>query len=213
MASKLSQLAARFRAQGPWRNAASLWSNASAFRHSVFGHTAFWRSVLWRGATKQRFIPLWLAVAAASSSGACGAPVQFEDANVGGKGEGGEDASGGRNSGGRTGSDSGGKGEGGEDASGGNGQGGTDPMGTGSKPGSGGDTTGPSGGMGPGTGGTPDPGVNGQPGGAVVTLGARMKSANYSIVLTVGETPGGNGTMRSTNYRLRTGLVATTEGD
>jgi hypothetical protein len=64
----------------------------------------------------------------------------------------------------------------------------------------------------PGSGGTPDPGVNGKPGGALVSLGAKMASSNYTLILTIGETPGGNGFLSSTNYRLRTGLIATTEG-
>jgi|GEM_PF-6211632 len=120
-------------------------------------------------------------------------------------------ASAGENSGGTNGP------SGGESATGGGGGAGGSGGGSGASDAGGANGSGASGsGAAPGSGGSVDPGVNGRPGGALVSLGARMKSPNYVLVLTVGETPGGNGelgVLTSENFQLRAGLVATTEGD
>ncbi len=51
----------------------------------------------------------------------------------------------------------------------------------------------------------------GSPGQALVSGGNRMSSPNFSLILTTGEGPGGNGTASSPNYRFRGGLIGTTE--
>jgi hypothetical protein len=41
----------------------------------------------------------------------------------------------------------------------------------------------------------------------LVSGGLVMSSADYGLVVTLGQGPGGNTVMTSTNYRLRAGLV------
>jgi hypothetical protein len=45
----------------------------------------------------------------------------------------------------------------------------------------------------------------------LVSGGTVMKSAGYKLVLTTGQSPGGNGVMSSTNYKLRSGVVGATQ--
>lgn len=53
-------------------------------------------------------------------------------------------------------------------------------------------------------------GLPGRPGQDMVAGGTLARSANFTLLLTVGESPGSNGVMTSTNYRAITGLVGTT---
>jgi hypothetical protein len=73
----------------------------------------------------------------------------------------------------------------------------------------GGAGTGGSGGTG-GTGGTPEA-PEGIPASDTVSGGALMTSDNFTLVLTTGQSPGGNGILRSTNYRLQTGVIGVTQ--
>lgn len=50
-----------------------------------------------------------------------------------------------------------------------------------------------------------------RPGNAVVAAGFYMKSARYSLLSSVGESPGGNGVYSSRKYRLHGGIVGTTQ--
>jgi len=54
----------------------------------------------------------------------------------------------------------------------------------------------------------PEPG---RPGSAVVAGGHFMKSANFSLMCSTGEGPGGNGLYSSPGYRLLGGVVGTTQ--
>jgi hypothetical protein len=45
----------------------------------------------------------------------------------------------------------------------------------------------------------------------VVSGGTVMKSTSYKLVLTTGQSPGGNGVMASTNFKLRSGVVGATQ--
>jgi hypothetical protein len=38
-----------------------------------------------------------------------------------------------------------------------------------------------------------------------------MTSTNFKVILTTGESPGGNGVMSSSNYKLRGGVVGATQ--
>jgi hypothetical protein len=53
-------------------------------------------------------------------------------------------------------------------------------------------------------------GLPGRPGQDMVAGGTLARSANFTLLLTVGESPGSNGVMTSTNDRAITGLVGTT---
>jgi hypothetical protein len=91
---------------------------------------------------------------------------------------------------------------------------GTAGGGTGGSSGSGGDSG--SGGSGGIAGAAGAGGTGGEPGGgssamATVSGGSVMSSANYRLILTSGEGPGGNGVMTSPSYRLNGGLVGATQ--
>lgn len=157
----------------------------------------------------------WVVLAVAPSACVDGLSFQ-EDSGSGGKNLAGapddSGASAGENSGGGP---SGGQGTAGNEAGGGPGSG-SATSDSGGSDSDGSDSGGSGSGASPGSGGTPDPGVNGKPGGALVSLGAKMTSSNYLLVLTIGEAPGGNGesgVLVSENYRLRAGLLGTTEGE
>lgn len=77
--------------------------------------------------------------------------------------------------------------------------------------GGGGSGTGGSGTGGTGIGGAGDAGVTGHPGMDIVTSGNVMQSANFKLLLTVGQGPGGNGVMKSTNFALKSGLPGATQ--
>ncbi len=51
----------------------------------------------------------------------------------------------------------------------------------------------------------------GRPGSATVVGGFYMRSKHFSLLSTVGESPGGNGVFTSTKYRLHGGVVGTTQ--
>lgn len=124
---------------------------------------------------------------AVPASGCGGSTRTFAD-ETGGAGGSGADASGGTAG----------------DASGGSSAGGTGGDASGGTGGTGGDASG-------GVAGTGGSGPIGYPGLAVVPGGTVMKSANYTLVLTSGESPGGNGVMSSSNYRLQGGFVGATQ--
>ncbi|MCA9598088.1 MAG: hypothetical protein KC776_32470 [Myxococcales bacterium] len=44
----------------------------------------------------------------------------------------------------------------------------------------------------------------------LVSGGTVMTSSNYRLILTTGQGPGGNGVLKSTNYRLNGGFVGAT---
>jgi hypothetical protein len=46
---------------------------------------------------------------------------------------------------------------------------------------------------------------------AVLSGGTVMKSAGYKLILSTGESPGGNATMSSSNFKLRSGVVGATQ--
>ena len=46
---------------------------------------------------------------------------------------------------------------------------------------------------------------------AFVSGGTVMTSANYRLILTTGESPGGNGVSTSSSYRMNGGLVGATQ--
>jgi hypothetical protein len=50
-----------------------------------------------------------------------------------------------------------------------------------------------------------------RPGMDMVAGGVHAKSANFTIILTLGESPGGNGLAKSTLYEVRGGLVSSTQ--
>jgi hypothetical protein len=81
----------------------------------------------------------------------------------------------------------------------------------GSTGGSGGsDTDGGAGG--PSADGGPDGGRTvSRPGKDFVAGGVRAHSANFTIILSLGESPGGNGLAKSTLYQVRGGLVSSTQ--
>jgi hypothetical protein len=45
----------------------------------------------------------------------------------------------------------------------------------------------------------------------MVAGGIRAHSANFTLILTLGESPGGNGVAKSTLYQVRGGLVSSTQ--
>lgn len=51
----------------------------------------------------------------------------------------------------------------------------------------------------------------GPPGQDIVTAGVVASSPNFTLYATIGEGPGGNGTMSSTHYTLIGGLLGTTQ--
>jgi hypothetical protein len=51
----------------------------------------------------------------------------------------------------------------------------------------------------------------GKPGMSIVAGGTKMKSPKYQGVFAAGESPGGNGVSSSPNFKLRGGVVATTQ--
>jgi hypothetical protein len=55
------------------------------------------------------------------------------------------------------------------------------------------------------------PAVPGRPGFAVVAGGTKLKSTRYTLVVTIGESPSGNGVMKSQTYTLRGGVIGTTQ--
>jgi hypothetical protein len=61
------------------------------------------------------------------------------------------------------------------------------------------------------TGPPPPPPPPGKPGMSIVAGGTKMKSTNYQGVFAAGESPGGNGVSSSPNFKLRGGIVATTQ--
>jgi hypothetical protein len=52
-------------------------------------------------------------------------------------------------------------------------------------------------------------GLPGRPGQDLVTGGAFSKSTNFTLYWTTGESPGGNGVMKSTGYKMIGGIVGT----
>lgn len=72
--------------------------------------------------------------------------------------------------------------------------------------GSGGSSTG-------GMGGEPAAGPSGPNRLATVSGGSKMQSESYVLQLTTGESPGGNGTMKSAQYRLTTGVLSAAAGN
>ncbi len=55
------------------------------------------------------------------------------------------------------------------------------------------------------------PVVNGLPGLALSAGGTVCKSTNYKMIVTLGQSPGGNGTGKSTNYQLRGGVIGASQ--
>ncbi len=53
-------------------------------------------------------------------------------------------------------------------------------------------------------------GFTGRAGGAVVTGGVSATSANYKMVTTTGQSPGGNAKMSSPSYQIRAGVAGAT---
>ncbi|MCA9596696.1 MAG: hypothetical protein KC776_25440 [Myxococcales bacterium] len=51
----------------------------------------------------------------------------------------------------------------------------------------------------------------GHSGMAMLSGGTVMSSTNYKLVLSTGQSPGGNGVMTSTSYRLQGGIVGATQ--
>jgi hypothetical protein len=59
---------------------------------------------------------------------------------------------------------------------------------------------------------TTDSGVKGHPAATVMSGAVSAKSANYRVIMSLGQGPGGNGTAASTNNKVRGGLVGATQG-
>jgi len=55
------------------------------------------------------------------------------------------------------------------------------------------------------------PSGGGHPGQALVSGGTVMTSSSYRLVLTTGQSPGGNGIFTSNSYRLQGGVVGATQ--
>jgi hypothetical protein len=108
-------------------------------------------------------------------------------------GDGGTDSSGGTSSGGSAGKGGTAGSAGTAGAAGSGGDGGTG--GTGGSAGSG------------GTGGVVAPPDPGRPGFGTVSAGRLMTSPNYSVVASMGDSPGGNQVFKSPNYRVTGGLI------
>jgi len=53
--------------------------------------------------------------------------------------------------------------------------------------------------------------TKGRPGMDLVAGGLVSKSANFKLILTVGESPGGNGLAKSSLYQMRGGLISSTQ--
>ncbi len=84
--------------------------------------------------------------------------------------------------------------------------------GTGGIGGTGGTGTGGIGGTGTGgTGGTGGTEVGFKTGMGLAAGATYCSSTNYRVVMTLGESPGGNGAMSSSNYRLVTGVIGATQ--
>jgi hypothetical protein len=62
-----------------------------------------------------------------------------------------------------------------------------------------------------GAGGGTTTDTGGHPGMDLVAGGTVMTSANYKLVLTTGQGPGGNGVMTSASYTLQGGVVGSTQ--
>lgn len=62
-----------------------------------------------------------------------------------------------------------------------------------------------------GAGGAPIPREPGLPGHALVSGGALLESSKYRLWVSMGESPGAQGVMSSTKYRLESGVVGTTQ--
>lgn len=167
---------------------------------------AEWKAKLTRG--RSVLLVMTLAVAAPA---ACQPGVVFDN----GAGAPGSDSGGSRTrSSGGKGMDNGGDpnadggsgtGTGGETSNGGDG---SESGGSGSEAGGA-----HSGGQHSGTGGEVivDIGIDGKPGMAMVSGGVRMSSPSRTLILTLGESPGGTAIMSSPNHSLRVGVVAATE--
>jgi len=61
------------------------------------------------------------------------------------------------------------------------------------------------------TGPPPPPPPPGKPGMAILAGGTRMKSPSYQGVFAAGESPGGNGVLSSPNFKIRGGVIGTTQ--
>ncbi len=152
--------------------------------------------------------------------GACsGEPRSFIDVSATGNGGTSGAASGGDSgTGGNGNGTSGSSSSGGDSGSSGGGTGGTDGSGGSSGSSGSGGSSGSSGSGGSsgssGSGGSggmivvPKPG---KPGFAIVGAGSFAKSTNYQLVTSVGDSPGGNIVSSSTNYKLKGGVIGTTQ--
>jgi len=58
---------------------------------------------------------------------------------------------------------------------------------------------------------TPDVGPPGNPGVAITAGGTYSKSAHYTVIGALGESPGGNLTAQSQNYKLQSGVIGATQ--
>jgi hypothetical protein len=58
---------------------------------------------------------------------------------------------------------------------------------------------------------TPDVGPPGNPGVAITAGGTYSKSAHYTVIGALGESPGGNTTAQSQNYKLQSGVIGATQ--
>lgn len=168
------------------------------FRASRFGgeHLNKRRKVGWVAA-------LLTASALGFALNACGS----DSSSSGGGGSGGKIDGGIGGTGGKTDGGIGGSGGGGTGGAGGSAGAG----GSGGVAGSGG-TAGSGGVAGAaGAGGTGGAQGGGKPGMDMMSGGNVMKSASYTLILSTGQGPGGNGVMKSTNYHLNGGLVGATQ--
>ncbi|MFZ5891379.1 MAG: hypothetical protein ACOY0T_10035 [Myxococcota bacterium] len=141
------------------------------------------------------------------ASYACGGGDRDYDSGSGGSNAGGSGNSGGLGGGANTGGKAAGGGAG--KASGGSENGGAPTGGVGNEAGSGGTGNQAGAPSDAGAGGDIVDVTPGHPGSALVSGGQRMKSANYILVLTTGESPGGNQIQSSKNYRMIGGLMGT----
>jgi hypothetical protein len=63
-----------------------------------------------------------------------------------------------------------------------------------------------------GDGGAADGGVKGHPGMAIMSGAVKSSSASYKVIMSLGQSPGDNKVMKSTNNTAKTGLVGATQG-
>jgi hypothetical protein len=61
------------------------------------------------------------------------------------------------------------------------------------------------------TGPPPPPPPPGKPGMSILSGGTKMKSPSYQAVVAAGESPGGNGVFGSPNFKIRGGVIGTTQ--